>query len=313
MTKKIKVILICQENEFDKLHIKKINKYAEVIWVNNEKTDLLALPNLSDNDQKILAISPVPLDWQIPSYVYQNLNNVKAICLATTGFDFVDLTKTNDLNITVTNVPYYSTNAVAEYALFMLFSLLKKVPYQIKSNFKSEFTDYNIMDQLNNKVVGIIGLGHIGEKIANLLNNLDLKIIYWSKNSRNSKYKYVTLVKLLKTSDIVFPTFSLNDQSQKILTKKNLSLMKKSAYLVNIVGENAIDTQFLINQTENKKLQGLAFESETIKMKDYKENVFITAPMAWYTRQSLANNIDIWTDTIISCIKHKPINIVSQI
>lgn len=307
----MKVILISQKNEFDSEHIAKIEKFASTRWINSEKTDLMEVPELFDNDEIILAFSPVPMGWKIPDEIYNKLNNIKAVSLVTTSYDFLDVPKLNELTIPVTNVPYYSSNAVAEYALFMLMALLKRFALQVKSDFKYEFTEANLMDEFGDKTVGIIGLGHVGEKIARLTKKLGFKVAYYSKNTRNIDYDYVSFEKLITDSDIIFPAFVINESTKKLLTSDVLSKLKNSAYFVNIVGEDSCDIEYLLKRVEMGKLQGLAFESDKRKIKDYKDNIFISAPFAWYTKQSLKHNIDIWTDTIISCIKGKPQNRVA--
>lgn len=304
--------MISQKNEFDNDHINKIKKYADVTWIDSDRTNILEIPELYDKEEKIIAFSPVPMDWKIPSLFYDKLQNVKSICLVTTSFDFIDITKIKKLGAYITNVPYYSSEAVAEYAFFMLMALLKRFSYQLKSNFKYEFTNNNLMDEFGQKTVGIIGLGHVGEKIAQIIKSLGFNVVYWSQNKKNNSYNFVSFDKLIKQSDIIFPTYALNNETKNLLRKQVLVNLKDSAYFVNIIGENACDTEYLIERIEKGKLQGLAFESNKRKIKDYKGNIFITAPLAWYTKQSLKNNIDIWTDTIISCIKGKPINIVIE-
>jgi len=301
----VKVILISQKNEFDDEHIVKIEKFAPIKWINSEKTNLLEIPELFDDEEKILAFSPVPMEWKIPDEIYNKFNNVKAVSLVTTSYDFLDISKLNRLNIPVANVPYYSSDAVAEYALFMLMALLKRFALQVKSDFKYEFTDANLMDEFSDKTVGIIGLGHVGEKIAKLVKKLGFNVTYYSKNTRNTDYNYVSFEKLISDSDIIFPAFVVNESTKKLLTSKVLLKLKDSAYFINVVGEDSCDTDYLLKRAEDGKLQGLAFESDKRKMKDYKGNIFISAPLAWYTKQSLEHNIDIWTDAIISCIKGK--------
>lgn len=306
----MKVIIISQKDEFDSQHIEKIGKYAEVVWLSGDQTNISEVSELFDDEEKIVGLSPVPLNWKISTKIYQGLKNVKYICLPTTAFDFIDLKKTKFFGIKVTNVPYYSTNAVAEYALFMLMALIKKFPNQLKSGFKYEFTKQNLMDELRGKIVGIAGLGHIGSRIAEIMNTMGSKVVYWSRGKKNNKYDFLSLEDLIVKSDFVFPAYTLNQTTKNLLNRRMLLGLKTSAYFVNIVGEEACDTGYLLNRVENNQLAGLAFESQRMKMIEKRGNVFITAPIAWYTKQSLANNIDIWTNTIISCVKGSPINLV---
>ena len=306
----MKVIIISQKNEFSQNHIDKIRKYAEVVWIDKDETDLMKVRELFDPEEKIVALSPVPLGWKIDPGFYNKLQNLKAVCLATTAYDYLNVSVLREQRIIVTNVPYYSTNAVAEYAFFMFMALLKKFPQQLKSGFKYEFSDMNLMDEFDGKTVGIIGLGNVGSKIAYMVKELGFKIIYWSRDKKNNEFRFVSLNEVISQSDVVFPTFISSKESKDLLKKEILINLKDSAYFINIIGEEICDTDYLLARAENNNLTGLAFESGKRKMEDYTGNIFITAPLAWYTKQSLKRNIDIWTDTIISCVKCTPINSV---
>ena len=308
----MKVIIVSQKNEFDQEHLKHIEEVAEVVWIDVDQADLSKLGVLADDQEKILAISPVPFNWSISAGLYDLLNNVKAICLPTTAYDFLDLKTLKQKGIFVTNAPYYSTMAVAEYAWFMFLALLKRFPAQLRAGFEYGFKDDNLMDELAGKTVGIVGLGHIGQAIARIATQAGLDVRYRSREKKTTEWESQTLDKILAESDVIFPTFVLNEETKKLLGKSELEKVKESAYVVNIVGEEACDTQYLIERVSQGKLAGLAFESSKVKMSELSGNVFITAPQAWYTRQSLKRNIDLWTQTIVSCVEDKPINRVGK-
>lgn len=308
----MKVIIVSQKNEFDQEHLKHIEIVGEVVWIDVDQADLSKLGVLADDQEKILAISPVPFNWSISAGLYDLLNNVKAICLPTTAYDFLDLKTLKQKGIFVTNAPYYSTMAVAEYAWFMFLALLKRLPAQLRGGFEYGFKDDNLMDELAGKTVGIVGLGHIGQAIAQMATQAGLEVRYWSREKKTTEWESQTLDKILAESDVIFPTFVLNEETKKLLGKSELEKVKESAYVVNIVGEEACDTQYLIERVSQGKLAGLAFESSKVKMSELSGNVFITAPQAWYTRQSLKRNIDLWTQTIVSCVEDKPINRVGK-
>ena len=88
------------------------------------------------------------------------------------SFDWIDLDYCRENNIAVTNIPKYSTNSVAEYAVFYMMSLAKKLPLQMKNNFKEEYVDSMKNTEIFGKTVGIIGLGTIGSSIAEICNRL---------------------------------------------------------------------------------------------------------------------------------------------
>ncbi len=174
----MRVILISQDKEFDNKRLNLIKRYAKVNWIKKDKINLKEVKELFNPDEKILALSPVPLNWTLPKDIYKKFRNVKYICVPTTGYDFIDLNECKKFNIKITSVPYYSTNAVAEYAIFLMVALHKKLAVQIKKEFRYEFSQETLMDEFRNKSVGIVGLGHIGNRIAELTINLGMKTYY---------------------------------------------------------------------------------------------------------------------------------------
>lgn len=306
----MKVIIISQKNEFDAKSIKKIEKFALVKWYSSDKTNILKIPELMDNEEKVLALSPVPFDWKLTKDFYSLLTNVKYISLVTTSYEYLDIDKCKELEIKVTNIPHYSTDAVAEQSVFMTLALSKKIPEQIKNSYKYEFNDKVLGDNLKNKTVGIIGLGDIGNRIANIFKGMGLKVNYWSKHKKEVEYEYKELKDLISESDIIIPSIISNKDTWGLLNKRILRNLKKDAYFISLIDRKVWDKDYLLERARQNTIGGLAFESSKEKMEDVIGNVLILAPLAWYSKQSLKNNIDIWTETIISCIKNKPINLI---
>ncbi len=311
----MKVILICTQKEFDQKRINQIQHYSKITWIKDDQVDITKVKELYDGEEKVLAFSPVSFNWITPKEIYNQIKNVKYICLTTTGYDYIDVEKCKLHKIKVTNVPHYSTNAVAEYAIFMMFSLSKKFPEQIKSNFKYEFSEELLMNEISTKSAGIVGLGHIGMRIADLTSRLGMKTYYWSRKTRNPKHKFLPIDQLLSTVDVLFPALPVSNDTSNFLNKSLLSKLRKESLVVDIThfehGNKGItDREYLLKRIHENRLGGLAFESFSQKMDKQRGNIFITAPLAWYTDNSLENNIQIWADTIISCINGKPTNII---
>lgn len=313
----MKVIIVSGKNEFDQQHLELIQKRTTADWITTEETNFDRIISLySGEEEKIFAFSPVPFSWKIPDNLYAKLKMVKYICLPTSGFDFINLEKCKKHNIAVTNTPHYSTNAVAEYAMFMFLALLKRLPIQIKSLYKYEFTQETMMDEIKGKTAGIIGLGHIGLEIAALAESLGMKVCYWSKHKKQTRFLFMELPALIRSSNVIFPALAVNKETIGLLDKKALSGLRTDSYVVNIMhgvdsSDEVLDNKYLIQRAESNILGGFAFESSIDKLTGHKGNIFITAPMAWYTKQSLAKNIELWTKTILSCLSNKPINVIN--
>ncbi|OGK31225.1 hypothetical protein A3D08_01525 [Candidatus Roizmanbacteria bacterium RIFCSPHIGHO2_02_FULL_43_11] len=305
----MKVILIAQEEEFNEKQLKRLQEYTPVQWFKDKTADILNISALSDDDEKILALSPVPMGWELPKDLYKILKNVKFINLATTTYEYLDLAWCKKNNIQVTNIPHYATNAVAEQAILLMLSLTKKLPAQIKSNYTYAFTKDVLGIDIAGKKVGIIGLGDIGTRIAEMVSSLGMDVSYWSLRSRHDNYRYKSLDTLLRESDIVFPTVESSPNTYGLLNKEKLSQLKKTAIFVSLIDERIWDKEYLIEKVEENELAGLAFEGSE-KVSDYKGNVMVLPQLAWFSQESLDKNIKGWADTIISCIQDKPINLI---
>ena len=170
-------------------------------------------------------------------------SSVKLICVTATGMNNVDLEYTKEKNIEVKNVAGYSTSSVIQLAFSMIFYFVQKLTYYKKyvdeQNWQKSdtFTHIDVpFFELDNKRVGIIGLGEIGRDLAKKAKAFNCEIVYYSTSGQNtnSEYKSVTLEELLKTSDIISIHAPLNEKTKDLLGYKELNLIKEGAILLNL-------------------------------------------------------------------------------
>ena len=114
--------------------------------------------------------------------------------------------------------------------------------------------------QVKGKKAAIIGLGSIGTRIAEILAGIGMEVIYWSRKSRNDKFEYKELREIFKTADFIFPTFSVNEETKKIITSQLINLMKSTSSIVSIIGTNIFNTDLIFDKIKNNELYGFAFE-----------------------------------------------------
>lgn len=279
------------------------NYFVKVSIISEKNFQVL----FKDKKEKVIALDPDIVDWAFPNEIIDKIPNLKAICLLTTGYEWVDIKHCAKKNIMVTNVPGYATNSVAEQCIFMALALTKKFALfekEGKMNYSPEF----IGGDMAGKKAGIVGLGAIGSRVAEMCKGLGLDVLYFSRNPKKSKYKYVSIEELLKECDYIFFTISKNPDSEKLLNKERLRLINKNANVVTIVNGDLIDSDYLCKRVEKGTLSGFAFESKDSNLNHYKGNVFVTPFCAWYTKKSLKNMYEIWFDTIISMISDTPKN-----
>ena len=174
--------------------------------------------------------------------------NLKLICISATGVNNIDVEYAASKGIPVRNVVGYSTDSVAQTSFMHILSLVGGCPYfnhSVKSGEYSRsgmFTDpkWNWWE-LAGKTIGIIGMGNIGQKVAGIAEAFGMKVCYYSTSgtSHCKEYPSLPLEQLLAESDIVSIHAPLNDKTLNLIGRKELELMKPTAYLIN-AGRGAI-------------------------------------------------------------------------
>lgn len=276
------------------LDLKKV--YSEIIYV-DKVMDFTALPNISDDTEKVIAIDPDFCNWKIPNSAL-DINGLKAICLDTTSYSWVDLDYAKQKNIIITNVRHWCTNSVAEQGILMAFMLARKIPLLTQNNMQINFATM-LGSELYGKTVGIIGLGHIGTRLCELCQGLGMNVVYWSAHSKNEKFKFVELEQLFKDSDIVFPALLKNKDTEKIITDELLKSMKPEVIFCEITQNFLYNHNLMLELTKMQKIGGYGFE-ELSDNRNYAGNVLSLPPVAYYTGESIKRQTQQWSECIIS-------------
>ena len=303
----MKLYVYSKKTDFTKEQLKALeNQYNEVIFVSENDYSII----LSDNSEKVIALNPDVIDWQFPNKIIDSIKNIKAICLQTTGHEWIDCKHCHEKGISITNVPHYASNAVAEKALFMALALAKKFPLfqkEGKMNWDNEF----ICDDMLNKPIGIIGLGDIGMCLAKKLENVvgKEKIYYFNSDVKEVDYLYKNFDYIIENAEYIFVTCSKNNDS--IALFNDLSKINKNTKVIIIANGFEEIAEKLEEKCEKGELGGIAFESDNFN-RNFKGNVFVTPHNAYFTKESLVKMFEIWTDTILIAKNDKPINIIKN-
>ncbi len=252
------------------------------------------------DDERIICVNPDYVNWKLKSDDYKNIPNLKAILGAATSFSWIDASYANDNGITIANVRSFSTQAVAEWAIAMLFNVSRQVPRLIKDGFPLDF-DKDFMKyrglELHGKTAAIIGLGHNGIAIAERLKGLGLNIVYWSKNTRNNEYKFSELDDIFETADVIVPAFAHNDETDALITDELLAKLKSSAIIIDIIELKNKDK--VIELVKEGKIFGFGFEAKPNSFDKYEGNVWAAPAYAWVTDGSMNNMMTKWVENMI--------------
>lgn len=202
--------------------------------------------------------------------VLRAANDLKVISSVSAGLDHIDLAEATARGIYVTNTPTELTNSVAEFAIAIMLALSRRITEAdgiVRSGqWKGGWgLTYMLGSELKGKSVGIIGLGRIGTAVAKKLRGFDVSLSYCSRTRKMEIEKslgiqYLSLDDLLSGSDHVIVCVSLNDQTRGMIGQRELLLMKKSAYLVNVSRGQVIDEESLVKVLREEKIAGAALD-----------------------------------------------------
>lgn len=304
----MRIIVINAKSDFSSTQLEKLSSIAETVFT--ESNPNFSDSVFSDEEEKIVAIGPEVVDWKISNEDLGKIVNLRAVCLPTTSYAWVDGEYLRTKNIPLTNVPQYSTESVAEYAIWLMLGLAKRIPLIAKNQWTLNYESH-LGNEVKGKTMGVIGLGAIGSRIAEIGQSMGMKVIYWSRGARDDRFEYQELDSLLTNSDFIFPTLAKNKDTANILSETKLNLIKPNAHLVSITGDELFDLNYALQMVESGKLSGIAFEAEGKKMEEYKGNVLVTPPIAWYTKEALVEDMRIWIESISACADKNPINLVN--
>jgi len=199
---------------------------------------------------------------QVDERVINKLPNLKFISTMSTGFDHIDLRACKDKKIKVSNVPFYGDNTVAEHTFALILALTRKLPESIERTRQGNFTLDGLQGiDLKGKTIGIIGLGHIGSKVAEIANGFGMKIIACDpkqdlKLKKKLKIQYKDLNHLLSNSDVISLHAPYSKETHHLINKTNISKIKKGALLINTSRGGLVDSEALIMALDKDILAG---------------------------------------------------------
>lgn len=269
-------------------------------------------PLFRDLEPKVIAMDPDVTGWNLSNDIIEKIPNLKAICLQTTGYEWIDGDFCREKGIVLTNVPHYATTAVAEKCVFMALALAKRFPLYLRKGGMSYAPEF-IGDEMWDKPTDIIGFGEIGHALAQRLDNLvgRKEICYYSRNQNDPDFHYWPFADMLEKSEFMFITVSKNPESLALFD--DLSKFNKNMKVVIVSNGFEGVTARLVEKCEHGELGGVAFESDDpeILHRQYKSNIFVTPHNAHCTKEALARLFEIWTDTILSVAEGEIVNQVN--
>lgn len=268
-------------------------------------------------DADVLVVNKVPVNASTIS----EAKNVKLVCVTATGTNNLDKDYLAERGIEWRNVAGYSTETVAQHTFAILFYLLEKLKYYddyVKSGSYLNspiFTHFaQPFHELYGKTWGIIGLGAIGRRVADIAKAFGMDVIYYSASGAPAQegYHQVDLDTLLAKSDIISIHAPLNEYTENLVNKDLLHKMKSDAILLNLGRGPIINEADLADALNNGEIaaagldvlcvEPMAKDNPLLNVKD-KERLFITPHIAWASLEARERLVKIVAGQIEEFVK----------
>lgn len=267
-------------------------------------------------DADVIMIANMPLKGEVISAC----NKLKFIDVAFTGVDHVDLDACRAKGIKVSNASGYSNESVAELTVCMALSLLRNVP-QVDARCRAGGTkDGLVGTELRGKTVGIVGVGAIGKRTAELFHAFGCTILGNKRHVSGDEPDYIQFVsldELLTKSDVVSLHCPLNDSTRGLIGQENIAKMKQSAILINASRGPVVDSQALAEALNAERLGGAGidvFETEPPLATDHpllhSRNTIVTPHIAFASAESMNIRCDIVFESLKKWLDGQQINVI---
>jgi len=279
---KINKLVVLDKNDFNPKQREELKKLANVVVIFDDlpKNDGEAIKRIGDSDAVIVCW------YSINKNILESCPNIKYLGIVATGYEWCDVDYAVQKGLIATNVPAYATEAVSNY----IFKQLERF-------------------DTKDKTLGIVGLGNIGTEVARLGSNKKMRVLYWDRFNKKSKFNFAELDELFSKANIISLHLKLNSETEKIIKNKYLDMLKKDSLIVDTVSPNLFeDINHLIETAKAKNLHLILDFDEDQKLAPLSKldaNIIYTPHIAWKSEKSIFNLHQIALENIESYIKGK--------
>lgn len=264
----------------------------------------------------------------ITKEVIDALPKLKYISTLATGFNVINTEYAREKGITVSNIPAYSTDGVAQLVFALLLELTNNVSLHNDTVKQGEWTKSKHfcywktpLTELANKTIGIVGFGKIGSAVAQIANGFKMKVIAYSPNTRSydgfGSVDFVSLDEVIANSDVITLHCPLTKQTEGLVDMEFLKKMKKSAYLINTSRGAVIVEEDLRNALNEGIIAGAGVDVLSVEPAKadnpllQADKCIITPHLAWASFEARSRLMEILKGNIRGYIEGNPVNVVN--
>jgi glycerate dehydrogenase len=315
----MKILILDGFTLFQKdLDVSVFEKYGEIIFRDRTSRDEL---KSVDHSIEVIITNKCPIGAEDLAL----FPNLILILVSATGYNIVDVQACKEKGIQVSNVPNYGTFSVAQHALAMLLNYSNQVDLHEKSVKRGEWSanqdwSYTLspIREWHGKILGIIGMGNIGQAFANMAESLGMQVIYHhTKDLKLANRKFVNINELASTSDVISLHCPLSEKTDKMINSEFLSRMKSSSILINtsrggIIHSLDLKSALVSGQISAALLDVLEMEPPAVGHPLIGiPNAIITPHIAWISLEARKRIVNSLENTLKSYIEGKVVNCVN--
>ncbi len=263
----------------------------------------------------------------ITAQMLENLPNLKFVGLQSTGYNVIDCKAARARNITVSNIPAYSTTGVAQLVFAFILQVSDNVSLHSDAVHNGEWCkcpDFCFwktpLTELDGKTIGIIGFGSIGRRVAQIANAFGMNVEVFTPHPKPDEYKNVNFVDfdtLLSDSDFITCHCPLTEKTENLIDKTAIDKMKKSAVVINTSRGPVVNDEDLADALNSGKIKAAGVDVLRVEPPEKEnplllaKNCYITPHIAWAAYETRARLLGILEQNIKAYIDGEPINVVN--
>lgn len=310
-----KLLIVTIPNMIEKQDTKELSKFCDIDWIVKDNINEVELANKAKEYDYLMLNFDIIENLTEEFYNIVKNTRLKVISTDITGMDWAKPKMAKESGIYLLNTSNYCTESVAEYTITQILLYAKQFHLTYKDIRENKTPEARKTINILNKTIGIVGLGNIGTRVAEIANAMGMKVIAYNHRQKQvDNVEMVDLQTLFKRSDFIsLHLKTIPNKTVGIIKKDLLKLCKPNCFIENQADYKLIVKEDLKWALENKIIAGYgATLKENTQDIEHYDNVILSPANAWNSDESVENLKNIWINNILEFEKGNIINLVEE-
>jgi phosphoglycerate dehydrogenase-like enzyme len=261
---------------------------------------------------------------KINAEILQSLSRVKMISIWATGYDNVDVEAATRRGIQIAHVPGYATEAVAELSFGLMLAVVRKIlpaDQDVRREKKLNWDRFQGAE-LRGKILGLLGTGAIGARVAEIAHAFGMKLVAYDLAPRRHmaekfQLQYLPLEEVLRRSEILSLHLPLGPDTKGFLSDPEFNRMNRQTLFINTARAAIVDQDALLRALESGRIAAAGLDDIDLSRESGRrllelDQVIFTPHIGFHTTEAIRQKTDICFENVIQFIRGTPVNIVNK-